>query len=721
MYNQSIVKGEINTRKNQSLLNAGLDYWVLVLSLFLTMAHVPFSYIPQLVIRFICLLILLFFAIRGGIKLAKKETELVVINRIFVGLLILFILIESVAHLRAAYSYIVSPEIAFWNWISWICLTLFTFVVFLRKRDNSDSFEYRSAVCYTLIAYIVANCLLQVIGFEPPYPFTKTFPAMFLAKLGIITSRTLFPTSVGFNSSGIMGGAAFLAGLLFLMQGRNRIEKGFGLAGLLTGIYVIVLTDCRGALVFAIAAGLVMLIPFTRTFPVLKWLAPISLLIPIGLIQIMRYCQGPAWLSFSHSTSGAGANSLLSGRMVIWTAFTDFFSDFHPMHLIGYGFDGQLISHISRLYSNLFLPWALPETISAHNFPLQLTIEIGYVGLLLTLILISMTLFNLGKFSLENNDLPAKILFFILIYFLLMGSTESVLTLGHPETQYMLMLIFTCSMAITRRPRTDDNPAYLLNPDGMELKTPENSTTDNYSKETGYAPLESVVEAKMRAVVKAIYEVARRYMDFKKGGRILVAGAGSGIEAILVHEVFQMETAGVDLNISSKNWQDDHPTVNLFIQDISKLGFAEKSFSFVYSYHVLEHVTDPVTTLHEFFRVMQPGSVLFIGFPNKHRLVSYIGTSNNESILMKVKWNLNDLKYRLAGKFENYFGAHAGFTEKEFIQMASDTFHLVIPVRDKYMVAKYPRLRRLLLFATHIGFSEFLFPSNYFICIKGDH
>jgi hypothetical protein len=34
------------------------------------------------------LLILLFFAIRGGIKLAKKETELVVINRIFVGLLI---------------------------------------------------------------------------------------------------------------------------------------------------------------------------------------------------------------------------------------------------------------------------------------------------------------------------------------------------------------------------------------------------------------------------------------------------------------------------------------------------------------------------------------------------------------------------------------------------------------------------------------------------------
>jgi hypothetical protein len=109
----------------------------------------------------------------------------------------------------------------------------------------------------------------------------------------------------------------------------------------------------------------------------------------------------------------------------------------------------------------------------------------------------------------------------------------------------MLMLIFTCSMAITRRPRTDDNPTYLLNPDGMELKTPENSTTDNYSKETGYAPLESVVEAKMRAVVKAIYEVARRYMDFKKGGRILVAGAGSGIEASWFMKFFRWRQPGL--------------------------------------------------------------------------------------------------------------------------------------------------------------------------------
>ena len=40
----------------------------------------------------------------------------------------------------------------------------------------------------------------------------------------------------------------------------------------------------------------------------------------------------------------------------------------------------------------------------------------------------------------------------------------------------------------------------------------------------------------------------------------------------------------------------------------------------------------------------------------------------------RIKWNINDYKYRLRGKFENKFGAHAGFTEKEFIKDASQCF-----------------------------------------------
>lgn len=417
------------------------------------MAHVPFSYIPQLVVRFFCLIILVIFPIRGIISFTKKKSTPVENNKIFIGLLLLFIIIETTAHIRAAYSNIVSPEIAFWNWISWICLAFFAFILFLKKRNTIVSFEYRKAVCYALIAYITTNCLLQIIGFNPPYSFSKTFPAVLLAKFGINISRTLFPTSVGFNSIGIMGGAASIAGLLFLLQGKKKFDRIFGLVGFLAGLYVILLTDCRGALIFTVAACLIMVLPFKRTLPVLRWFAPISLTFPFALIQTMQLFQGVSWLSLSRSTSGEGANSLLSGRLVIWTAFSDFLKNFQPMHLIGYGFEGQLITRISKLYSHLFIPWALPETTTAHNFPLQLTIEIGYLGLFLTLVLITIVLFKLGKNALENNDLPSKTLFFVMIYMLFTGSTESVFTLGHPETQYVLMLIFTGSLTLTTSPK----------------------------------------------------------------------------------------------------------------------------------------------------------------------------------------------------------------------------------------------------------------------------
>jgi hypothetical protein len=65
-------------------------------------------------------------------------------------------------------------------------------------------------------------------------------------------------------------------------------------------------------------------------------------------------------------------------------------------------------------------------------------------------------------------------------------------------------------------------------------------------------------------------------------------------------------------------------------------------------------------------------------------------------------------------KFENYFGAHAGFTEKEFIQMASDTFPLVIPVRDQYMVAKYPAFEKALIICHSHRIFRIPFPIQLF-------
>jgi ubiquinone/menaquinone biosynthesis C-methylase UbiE len=174
----------------------------------------------------------------------------------------------------------------------------------------------------------------------------------------------------------------------------------------------------------------------------------------------------------------------------------------------------------------------------------------------------------------------------------------------------------------------------------------------------------------------------------------------------------------VDLHIEKMQSLAKYKNVNFLRQDLSYLAFLSGTFSLIYCYHVLEHVQDPITVLRELNRVLKPGGVLFIGFPNKKRIVSYIGTSQKVSNFERIKWNLNDYKYRLQGKFDNKFGAHAGFTKAEFIIASKPIFDVVHAMEDKYMLYKYPRLAKVIQLFIKTSLDEYIFPSNYFICMK---
>ena len=209
--------------------------------------------------------------------------------------------------------------------------------------------------------------------------------------------------------------------------------------------------------------------------------------------------------------------------------------------------------------------------------------------------------------------------------------------------------------------------------------------TAEYNKTTGYSPLDQFNETRLRRQVAVNARVIRDRISLNPGERILVAGTGVGREAVLVCDEFQRETVGIDLNVKPAYLPDRSIDVNLQVQDLQSLAFADNSFSLVYCFHVLEHVADPYRVLLEFFRVLKSGGSAFIGFPNKNRLISYIGTSQNVKFAEKVKWNLIDLKYRLSGRFENRYGAHAGFSQREFMEMARDVFESTTPVRNQYM------------------------------------
>jgi ubiquinone/menaquinone biosynthesis C-methylase UbiE len=225
---------------------------------------------------------------------------------------------------------------------------------------------------------------------------------------------------------------------------------------------------------------------------------------------------------------------------------------------------------------------------------------------------------------------------------------------------------------------------------------------------------------KMRAKIDSIIGAILNYYRPNPFDTILVAGCGDGTEAKLLQEYFKLETYGVDISLPDKfavATQVDGGAI-LKREDLTELGFQDNSFNFIYSYHVLEHVSDHRRALAEISRVLRPKGVVFIGFPNKKRLVGYIGHHVRASAVNFLRWNLRDLNDRIHGRFENRLGAHAGFTEEEFLEDSKALFSKVIPIRSEYMHRRYSRYQVVLNVIERLGLASRVYPSNYFICIR---
>jgi ubiquinone/menaquinone biosynthesis C-methylase UbiE len=232
-----------------------------------------------------------------------------------------------------------------------------------------------------------------------------------------------------------------------------------------------------------------------------------------------------------------------------------------------------------------------------------------------------------------------------------------------------------------------------------------------------YSALYKLDVNKLRRAILANKSIIDKYYIPKSGDSILVAGAGIGIEAIMIKDEFRLATVAIDLNLMPSLFQKEND-IRYEIGDLTHLSFGNETFSLVYCNHVLEHIPNYINALLELQRVLTKGGVLFIGFPNRNRIVGYINPSQRIELSEFIVWNILDYKKRLFHKFRNEEGAHAGFTQKEFIEMSSKYFKSIFAVRNQYMRIKYRKYSSIMKLLTRLSLDERVFPSNYFICIK---
>lgn len=197
--------------------------------------------------------------------------------------------------------------------------------------------------------------------------------------------------------------------------------------------------------------------------------------------------------------------------------------------------------------------------------------------------------------------------------------------------------------------------------------------------------------------------------------KLLVVGCGSGLEAAILAQQLPAEVSGIDLK--DEFAPEAASVATLQTGDAMNLSFADETFDFIFSYHALEHIDDPVRALREMRRVMKPGAGFWIGTPNRSRMVGYIG-GKNTTFAEKVKWNILDWRMRLTGKFRNEYGAHAGFTSPELKELLSGAFSRVDERTDEYFRAIYESKKAVISGIGASGLSRFIYPSVYFSGVK---
>src|SRR5580700_981674 len=195
---------------------------------------------------------------------------------------------------------------------------------------------------------------------------------------------------------------------------------------------------------------------------------------------------------------------------------------------------------------------------------------------------------------------------------------------------------------------------------------------------------------------------------------ILVVGCGDGSDARSLAQHFGCRVTAIDLQDYFEISNKDKVT---FIQmSACNMEFEDSSFSFVYSFHALEHIPDYKKAISEIRRVLKPGGGYCIGTPNRARVVGYVGVPDY-SLMTKIRANATDWAIRLKGKFRNEFGAHAGYTARELVSICN----AIGPGRDvsnEYYLELYARWRMLLKIIIFLGLHRFAWPSVYIVGAK---
>ena len=98
-------------------------------------------------------------------------------------------------------------------------------------------------------------------------------------------------------------------------------------------------------------------------------------------------------------------------------------------------------------------------------------------------------------------------------------------------------------------------------------------------------------------------------------GSLLDVGCGTGA-FIKAAKHAGWQVTGTELTPEAANLAASNSGCSVLVGDIAGLDLQEQSFEFITSYHVVEHLPDPVAKIKHCYKLLKTGGALFLETPN---------------------------------------------------------------------------------------------------------
>lgn len=112
--------------------------------------------------------------------------------------------------------------------------------------------------------------------------------------------------------------------------------------------------------------------------------------------------------------------------------------------------------------------------------------------------------------------------------------------------------------------------------------------------------------------------ISRELSKCKNSGRILEAGCGDGYWVNFFNNM-GFQAYGIDISkvaIDRAVTANSNTKQSYIIGDVRRLPLAPNTFDYIFSFGVLEHFPEPITTLIDFYRVIRPNGQCLVTVPN---------------------------------------------------------------------------------------------------------